>query len=87
MVGDFIPLVSSQLLGYLVRHLYVFIGPVPIKNSFKLMIVICISSVQMVNCSVLNEGGAGSGSQGKITIFLVKIADFKEAIPILAKEI
>ena len=29
------------------------------------MIVICISSVQMVNCSVLNEGGTGSGSQGK----------------------
>ncbi|WP_430651169.1 hypothetical protein [Intestinimonas butyriciproducens] len=48
VVGDFIPLVSSQFLGHLVRHLYVFIGLVPIKNSFKLMVVICNSSVQMV---------------------------------------
>ena len=48
VVGDFIPLVSSQFLGHLVRHLYVFIGLVPIKNSFKLMVVICNFSVQMV---------------------------------------
>ena len=50
------------------------------------MVVICNSSVQIVNCSVLNEGGAGSGSQEKITIFLVKSADLKEISPNPAKE-
>ena len=30
------------------------------------MVVICNSSVQMVNCSVLNEGGAGIYTVGKL---------------------
>ena len=48
VVGDFIPFVGPQFLGHLVRHFYVFIDFVPLKNSFKLMVVICNSSVQMV---------------------------------------
>ena len=33
------------------------------------MVVICNSSVQMVNCNFLNGGAVESGSQGKIHNF------------------
>ena len=49
------------------------------------MVVICNSSVQMVNCNFLNGGAAGSGIRGKITFFLVKSADFEEISTFPAK--